>query len=460
MTYLQAAYAAIGLITGGIIAWLISLNRSKTKLAGAERRASSAEGAVSELHAQNQKADEDFRALRSEHDKVLEAKVKAETQLTEALQRLDEERKLLEDARTKLTDTFKALSDDALKSNNKAFLELAKSSLDKVMAEARGDLGKRQEAISGLIKPLGDSLKKYEEHIKGLEESRIKAYTSLDEHLKNLSTAQQQLQKETGNLVNALRKPQVRGRWGELTLIRVAELAGMTEHCDFTEQVSVETDSGRIRPDVIVHLPAGREIVIDAKVSLDAYLDAQSADTEEQRTNCLVRHKQQIRTHMNDLGAKAYWEQFDKAPEFVVMFIPGEPFLSAAVDHDPGLIEDGMKKQIILATPTTLIALLRAIAYGWRQEQVTKNAQEICSLGKQLYERMKVLSDHLIDMGKGLERANSSYNKAVGSMEARVFPAARRFKELGATPNADISVINPVESAPRTLNLPEPPEDS
>ena len=445
----EAAYAVIGLIIGAIFAWLAS-----------SRRASSAEGKVTELHAQNQKADDDFRALRSELDKTLEAKVKAETQLSETLQRLDEERKLLEDARTKLTDTFKALSDDALKSNNKAFLELAKSSLDKVMAEAKGEMGKRQEAINGLVKPLGESLKKYEEHIKGLEESRIKAYTGLDEQIKNMLTSQQQLQKETLNLVNALRKPQVRGRWGELTLRRVIELAGMSEHCGgFTEQVSVESESGRIRPDVVVHLPAGREIVIDAKVSLDAYLDANEAQTEDERNLFLTRHAQQVRTHMNDLGAKKYWEQFEKAPEFVVMFIPGEPFLSAAANHDPNLIEDGMKKNIVMATPTTLIALLRAIAYGWRQEQVTENAQEISKLGKNLYERMKTLSDYIIDIGKGLDRANTSYNKAVGSMEARVFPSARRFKELGATSNADISVINPVESTPRTLNLPESPDE-
>jgi DNA recombination protein RmuC len=445
----ETAYAIAGFIIGGVIAWL-----------ACSRRTSSAEGVVAELHARNKKVDEDFQTLRSELDKALEAKVKAETQLEETSRRLDEEKKLLEDARAKLSDTFKALSAEALESNNKAFMELAKGKLETFMAEAKGDLGKRQEAINGLVKPLGESLKQYEEHIKDLEGKRIKAYSSIDEQIKNLLTSQLQLQKETGNLVNALRTPQVRGQWGELTFKRVAELAGMSEHCDFTEQVSVETDNGRIRPDAIIHLPAEREVVVDIKTPLYAYQEALSAESEKERKTFLTRHAQQVRSHMNKLGEKAYWDQFGKAPEFVVMFIPGESFFSAAVDFDHSLIEDGMKKRVVLATPTTLIALLRAIAYGWRQEQITKNAQEISDLGKQLYKYMKVLSDHLINMGKGLERANTSYNKAIGSMEKRVFPAARRFKELGVTPDSDISTITSIESTPRPLNLPGPPEES
>jgi DNA recombination protein RmuC len=225
----------------------------------------------------------------------------------------------------------------------------------------------------------------------------------------------------------------------------------MSDHCDFTEQVTVESDNGRIRPDVIVHLPAEREVVVDAKTPLDAYLDMLSAESDKQRADFLLRHARQIRTHMNKLGEKAYWDQFDKAPEFVVMFIPGESFLSAAVENDPHLIEDAMKKQVVLATPTTFIVILRTIAYGWRQEQMARNAQEISALGKELYKRMKVLSDHFMEMGKGLERANTAYNRAVRSMETRVFPAARRFKELGSTSEADISELKPVESIPRSL---------
>jgi DNA recombination protein RmuC len=452
-----ALCAAAGLVIGSIVAWLVTASRSKASFSA---KVSGAESLIEELRNQIRKAEEDFSVLRATLEIERDAKVKAETQLDETIKRLEEEKKLLEDARAKLTDTFKALSDDALKSNNQAFLELAKGTLDKLMVEAKGDLEKRQEAIGGLIKPLGESLKQYEEHIKDLEGKRIKAYSSIDEQIKNLLTSQQQLQKETGNLVTALRTPHVRGRWGEITFKRVAELAGMSEHCDFTEQFSMESDTGRIRPDFIVHLPGEREIIVDVKTALDAYQEAVSAESEEQRKECLTRHAKQIRTHMNKLGEKAYWDQFDKAPEFVVMFIPGESFLSAAIDCDHALIEDGIKKQIILATPTTLIALLRAIAYGWRQEQITKNAQEISNLGKQLYNRMRVLANYINEIGNGLEKATVSYNKAAKSMEARVFPSARRFKELGTTSDSDISAIKPVEPTILPLNLPESPKES
>ncbi|MBI4238193.1 MAG: DNA recombination protein RmuC [Deltaproteobacteria bacterium] len=464
MTYFLCALG--GLVVGGLVAWLLASARVAKSLSAriedlarqantAEGRASGLEATVAELRAQNQRASEDFTKIRDQLSSENGARVKAETRLAETVQRLEEEKKLLEDAKAKLTDTFKALAGDTLNNNTTAFLKLAKETLDKVLMDAKGDLGQRQEAIQGLVKPLAESITKFEEHVRAIEKNRNEAYSGLTEHLKGLSASQQQLQKETANLVTALRKPQVRGRWGEMTLRRVVELAGMSEHCDFAEQVTANTEEGRQRPDLVVRLPAAREIVVDAKVSLEAYLDAVAADSEEARKDAMMRHAAQVRSHMNALANKQYWAQFTQAPEFVVMFIPGESFFGAAVDADHSLIEDGLEQRVVLATPTTLIALLRAVAYGWRQEQVAKNAQEISELGKQLYERMRTLAEYIGEIGKGLEKANASYNSAVGSMEARVLPAARRFKDLGAAPGAELPSVQPIETTPRALTAPE-----
>jgi len=468
MTYLLCILG--GLAVGGLVAWLLASARAArsltTRIEDLAQRANTAEGLASgleativELRAQNQKAAEDLAKLREELAGENSARVKAETQLAETRQRLEEEKKLLEDAKAKLTDTFKALAGDTLNTSTTAFLNLAKETLDKVLADARGDIGKRQEAIQGLVKPVAESLAKFEEHVRAIEKDRQEAYSGLTEQLKGLSTSQQQLQKETANLVTALRKPQVRGRWGEMTLRRVVELAGMSGHCDFTEQMTASAEDGRLRPDLVVRLPAGREIVVDAKVSLEAYLDAVAAESEDDRKTALARHAAQVRSHMNALSNKQYWTQFTKAPEFVVMFIPGESFFGAAVDADHSLIEDGLEKHVVLATPTTLIALLRAVAYGWRQEQIAKNAREISDLGKQIYERMRTMTEHIADIGKGLEKANAAYNSAVGSMEARVLPAARRFKDLGSATGNDITALSPIETTPRTLTAPEVKED-
>lgn len=349
-----------------------------------------------------------------------------------------------------LLEAFHALSGEALQRNNDMFLDLAKSSFQTLQAEAKGDLAQRQQAIDEVVKPLHEALGRYEQQVRQIEESRQQAYGGLDQHLKALADSQQRLQLEAQQLVNALRSPTVRGRWGEITLKRVAELAGMVNHCDFMEQESVAGEQGRLRPDMVVQLPGGRQVVVDAKAVLSAYLESMEAVDDVQRQERLRRHAAQIRSRLDELSLKAYWNQFEQAPEFVVLFLPGEQFLGAALDIDPALIEDGFARHVVVATPTTLMALLRAVAYGWRQEQLTAHAQEAGRLGKDLYERMAVLAEHLNDIGLSLGKSVVAYNKAVGSLESRVLPSARKFKELGISTDRELSLVEAVEAVPRT----------
>ena len=462
------AFGIAGIIIGGIISWFFSKSRLQknyskelaalqlsysNQAAQLEARARSAEAVVGELRQQVQQKDADINQTRSVLDSERQAKTEAITKLEAAQKGFEEQKALIDTMKKEMTDTFNALSSAALKSSSEDFLRLASESLGKVVSDTKGRLGEHQVAMDGMIKPLYETLRRYEEQIKTMEEGRHKAYGSLTEQLRTMASTQENLQKETSNLVTALRKPQVRGRWGEMQLRRVAELSGMSIHCDFTEQQSVDTEKGKIRPDMIVHLPMGREIVVDSKVSLEAYLDTVNAATEDEKKVIMEKHAQQVRAHMNKLASKDYWSQFKQSPEFVILFIPGESFLSAAVEVDSSLIEDGIRKKVIIATPTTFIALLRAIAYGWRQEQVTKNAQEISDLGRQLYERMSMLAQHFDNIGKNLEKAIGSYNKAVGSMESRVLPSIRKFRELGVTGAEEIPVLEQVDQVPRNLSL-------
>lgn len=379
-----------------------------------------------------------------------------ETRLLEEQKSAQEKLALLEQAQVKLSDVFKALSSDALRTNNQSFLDLAKTTLEKFQESARGELDKKQQAITELVKPVRDSLEKVDSKIQELEKTRIGAYHGMMQQLDNVLNVNRELRLETGNLVKALRAPAVRGRWGELQLKRVVEMAGMLEHCDFEQQASANTEDGRIRPDVVVRLPGGRNLVVDAKAPLEAYLNALEFPDEAQKRLKMQDHARQIRSHISSLGRKAYWEQFNPAPEFVVLFLPGENFFSAALENDPGLIEAGVDEKVLLATPTTLIALLRAVAYGWKQESLAENAREISELGRELYKRISDMAGHWTKVGKSLGSAVENYNRAVGSLETRVLSSARKFKELQAgAESVEIEIPLPVDQNARILQAPE-----
>lgn len=439
---LPAIGLLIGLILGGLFAGLWVGGRLRVQ-------SQRAEATTDELRRQLELERQDRTVLGRELAEAQQARAASEARIEGVTKQFADQKLLLEHARQELLHSFQGLSGEALKQNNEAFLKLASVSFEALHAKADGALQQRQEAIDGLVRPLQESLLRYDEHMRLLEQSRQSAYGGLDQHLKSLAESHQRLQQETGNLVKALRAPVVRGQWGEITLKRVAELAGMVEHCDFVEQQSITAEDGRYRPDMVVQLPGSRRIIVDAKTVLSAYLDAHDARDDAQRTEALRRHAEQVRKRMDELSLKAYWSQFDRAPEFVVLFLPGEQFLGAALDQDPRLIEEGFARGVVLATPTTLVALLRAVAYGWRQERMTAHAEEAGRLGKDLYERMAVLAEHFNDVGHALSKSVSAYNRAVGSLETRILPAARRFKELGVSSDKEIPLLEPAELVPR-----------
>jgi len=450
----EVLFGLAGLVVGGGLAWGLARGHYRARAVG-EREALAARLAAAEAvgdgaRKQLTQSELDLGEARQALERERVARVQAESRLEATRDNIEEQKRLLADAQARLTDTFKALSAEALRESSAAFATLAGERLD-------AQLTRRHEAIDGLIRPLQDALRRYEEQVKSLEATRQHAYGSLEEQLRALVSTSTDLQRETGNLVTALRGSQVRGRWGELALHRVVELAGMIQHCDFDEQVSVESEGGRLRPDMIVRLPGGRQIVVDAKVPLSAYIDAVAAVTPEERRTALLRHAQQVRQHMTLLANKSYWEEFAKSAEFVVMFIPGEAFVSAAAEVDPALIEEGMARRVVVASPTTLIAVLHAAAYGWRQERIADNAAQISDLGRQLYDRLRTLGEHFNDIGRSLKRATDTFNKAVGSMESRVLPAARKFRDLGAATGEDIGVLESIDQLPRELAAPEFP---
>ena len=406
-------------------------------------------------------ATQERDAARAELREAQDRAAALAAQLARLEAALDHERRsateklaVLDAAQQKLTDAFSALSADALDRNNRSFLELAKTALEGAKAEASGELEQRRLAVEHMVQPLQESLARVDAKLQGLEVARQEAYAGLAQQVRSLGETQERLRTETANLVTALRAPSVRGRWGELQLRRVVELAGMVRHCDFSEQVTTSTDDGRQRPDLVVHLPGGKHVVVDAKVPLEAYLVAAEAADDSTRTQRLRDHARQLRTHVDQLAAKAYWAQFDTSPDFVVLFIPGEPFLAAACEHDPGLFEHASAQRVMLATPTTLIALLQSVAYGWRQEALAENARAVCEVGRELYKRLATMGEHVSSVGKALDRAVDAYNKQVGSLESRVLVSARRLASLEIG-EGDVVSPDPVEKSTRALQSPE-----
>lgn len=379
------------------------------------------------------------------------ARLKYLQQITRLETRLSFEETTIDQQQQMLKQTFSSLSSEALKSNNQMFIDLAQESLKRFHLQAKGDLEQKEKSIENLVKPIREALNKTEQQIMAMEKERKEAYGSLHKHLETLSQTQLQLHDQTRNLVQALRRPEVRGQWGEITLKRLVELAGMVEHCDFYVQENTGTDAGYIRPDMIIRMPTGREIVVDVKTPLDAYLSAVESKTDDEKQNFLTQHVKNVRNRIRELSSKNYWQQFSRSPDFAVLFIPGDQFLNSALDLDRDLLEFALSKKIILATPTSMVALMRAIAFGWRQEQLTENAELIRSAGEDLYNRLATFSDHLGKLGRSLDSSVANYNKAVGSFDAKLVPGAKKLADMGINSGKEIDRPEQIEKAIREI---------
>ncbi len=445
-----------GLALGGLFSYLILRSRAESRLAVLNERLSTKDQKVADVSAENSSLKTENDALQRAVTELKVERSTLETILQKEQAAATEKLAVLNEAKTNLSDAFKALSAEALKSNNQMFLEVAQATFEKLREGADGDLLKRQTAIDQIVKPIQEGLLQFDSKIQTLEKARIGAYEGLNQQVKSLIESQHQLRSETTNLVNALRTPQVRGRWGEIQLKRVVEMAGMLSHCDFKEQPVISSEEGMLRPDMIINLPGGKTLVVDAKVPLSAYLDGIESNDETIKQKKQQEHARRIREHMAQLSRKSYWEQFSEAPEFVVLFLPGEAFFSAALQEDPSLIELGVGQGVIIATPTTLIALLKAVSYGWKQEILAENSKKIGELGKALYKRIADMGGHFSQLGNNLRKSVESYNRSLGTLESRVLVSARRFEDLKvADANDVIPVIPPIDNTTRHFQSPE-----
>jgi DNA recombination protein RmuC len=435
------AGAAAGLLLGGLVAWLIG----RPRLVAVQARHDEAQKRVGQLETQ-------IGETRRQLDEIAHQRAWLEADLQHERRASAEKLAVVAEAERSLRDAFQNLSAEALRQNNQSFLDLARAQLGEFQTGAQQALETRQTAIDELLKPVRDSIARMDESLRRTETN----HSALDERVKGLQDSEQRLLSQTQHLTTALRAPGVRGRWGEVQLRRVVELAGMLEHCDFDEQVTVDTDDGRqLRPDLVVRLPGGRNIVVDAKAVMRAYVDAEQSTDEVTRATLLAEHAKLVRDHMTKLASKQYREQLQPSPEFVVMFLPGENFFRAALDQDGTLIDRGISQRVVLASPINLIALLWGAAQAWREQRITENAQEVCENGRELYKRVGKLAEHFYNLRKSLSRAVDAYNEAVGSLDRRVLPAARRFRDLGAGTSDEIEPLLPVDRLPAAVQAPE-----
>ena len=457
------AVATIALAIGGAVAWAMARGFAGRAMAEATQAHQSTLNAQQMLLAETARrladAQEDLKLLRGQFQQALnesiairEQNAQLRTELAHQQQAVPHQLALLDRAQVQLKASFDALASTALRQTTEEFLKLADLKLGHVQKDAIGDIDKRQHALDELIKPIRDTLTQVDQKLAASEKARLETSTTLGMLIKHLGQGQDQLRGETHNLVRALRSPSVRGRWGEMQLRRVVELAGMLPYCDFIEQPSLVAEHGRQRPDLVVKLPGGKTIVIDAKVPLEAYLDATDNQDDAVRERRMGDHARQVREHMNKLGVKSYWDQVQPSPEFVVMFLPGEAFFQAALQHDPELIDFGVRCQVFPASPITLIALLQVVSQGWRHERLARNAEEIQALGKELYSRVAKMTDYLDTLRTRLDSTVKAFNDAVGSYETRVLVTARKFKELGATSGSEIEPLQSIDTAPRILH--------